>query len=99
MPTAVQLRPDTDPTTAELIAARPALSMHAMDGLLMEDVPLNAVADAAGTPTWVLSAGTIRSRLATLRRALDNAGLPAQVHYAVNLQARSRSRAARGRMS
>ena len=35
-----------DPTFAELLAARPAFSMHAMDGLLLEDVPLNAVADA-----------------------------------------------------
>ena len=72
-----------DPTPAELLAARPAFSMHAMDGLLLEDVPLNAVADAVGTPAWVLSAGTIRSRLAALRRALDDAGLPARVHYAV----------------
>ena len=72
-----------DPTFAELLAARPALSMHVMDGLLLEDVPLNAVADAVGTPAWVLSAGTIRSRLAALRRALDDAGLPARVHYAV----------------
>ena len=72
-----------DPSFAELLAARPAFSMHAMDGLLLEDVPLNAVADTVGTPAWVLSAGTIRSRLAALRRALDDAGLPARVHYAV----------------
>ena len=72
-----------DPTATELIAARPALSMHAMDGLLLEGVPLNAVADAVGTPTWVLSAGTVRARLAALRRALDDAGLPVAIHYAV----------------
>ncbi len=78
------LSPDvSDPTTAELIAARPHLSMHAMDGLLMEGVPLNAVADAVGTPTWAISAGSIRTRLAALRRALDDAGLPVRVHYAV----------------
>lgn len=81
--TALHLPETADPTAAELIAARPALSMHAMDGLLLEGVPLNAVADAAGTPTWVLSAGTVRGRLAALRRALDDAGLPAQIHYAV----------------
>ncbi len=77
------LAPDPDPTTAELIAARPHLSMHAMDGLLMEGVPLNAVADLVGTPTWVLSAGSIRGRLLALRTAFADAGLPARVHYAV----------------
>lgn len=72
---------DADPGGAELVAARPHLSMHAMDGLLVEGVPLNAVADAVGTPTWVLSAGCLRSRLRLLQAAL--AGLPARVHYAV----------------
>ena len=74
---------DADPSTAELIAARRHLSMHAMDGLVMEDVPLNAIADAAGTPTWVISAGHIREQLQALRSALDGAGLAAQIHYAV----------------
>jgi diaminopimelate decarboxylase len=72
---------DPDPSAAELIAARPHLSVHAMDGLVMEGVPLNAIADAVGTPTWVLGAGTIRARLRTLRAAL--AGLDAAIHYAV----------------
>ena len=76
-------RPDPDPTAAELLAARPHLSMHVAGGLMMEDVPLRAVADAAGTPCWVLSAGAIRTRLHTLRRALDQAGLDAAIHYAV----------------
>jgi len=72
---------DADPSTADLIAARPHLSLHAMDGLLMEGVPLNAIADALGSPTWVLSAGCIRGRLRQLQDAM--AGLPMQVHYAV----------------
>ncbi|MBV8916241.1 MAG: diaminopimelate decarboxylase [Acetobacteraceae bacterium] len=75
------LQPDPDPTPAELIAARPHLSMHAMDGLLVEDVPLNAIADAVGTPTWVISAGCLRARLSALQAAL--ASLGARVHYAV----------------
>src|SRR4051794_30838809 len=75
------LRHDADPSTAELIAARPHLSMHAMDGLLVENVPLNAIADAVGTPTWVISASCLRSRLAALQEAL--AFLQARVHYAV----------------
>ncbi len=74
---------DPDPTNAELIAARPHLSMHAMDGLLMEAVPLNAVADAIGTPTWALSAGAIRGRVMALQGAFRDAGLPASIHYAV----------------
>lgn len=70
-----------DPTAAELIAARPHLARHAMDGLVMEGVPLAAIADALGTPTWVYSAGTMRSRLAALTKAL--AGLDTHIHYAV----------------
>lgn len=81
MPAPLALAPDPDPTTAELIAARPHLSMHAMDGLLMEGVPLNAVADAVGSPTWVLSANCLRGRLWQLQDAM--ADLPMQVHYAV----------------
>jgi diaminopimelate decarboxylase len=72
-----------EPSIAELIAARPHLRMHAMDGLTMEDVPLARIADAAGTPTWVYSAGTIRSRYRALTGALRDAGLDAHVHYAV----------------
>jgi diaminopimelate decarboxylase len=72
-----------EPTIAELIAARPHLRMHAMDGLTMEDVPLARVADAAGTPTWVYSAGAIRSRYRALTGALRDAGLDAHPHYAV----------------
>jgi diaminopimelate decarboxylase len=72
-----------EPSIAELIAARPHLRMHAMDGLTMEDVPLARISDAAGTPTWVYSAGTIRSRYRALTGALRDAGLDAHVHYAV----------------
>jgi diaminopimelate decarboxylase len=77
------LTPDADPTAVELVAGRPHLRYDAMDGLLVEDVPLNAVADALGTPTWVLSAGALRGRLARLQDALAGAGLDAGVHYAV----------------
>ncbi len=83
MPHPAALPHDPDPTFGELIAARPHLSMHAMDGLLMEGVPLNAVADEVGTPAWVLSAGSIRGRLRALQAALAEAALPARVHYAV----------------
>jgi diaminopimelate decarboxylase len=72
-----------DPTIAELIAARSQLRMHAMDGLLMEDVPLNRVADTIGTPTWAYSAGAMRSRYHALSKALDETGLDSRIHYAV----------------
>ena len=71
------------PDIAELIAAHPNLSMHAMDGLLMDGVPLNAVADALGTPTWVISAPSLRARYRAMAHALSQAGLDAHIHYAV----------------
>ncbi|WP_159995768.1 diaminopimelate decarboxylase [Roseomonas sp. 18066] len=75
--------PDSaDPNFAELIAARPGLSMHAQDGLVMEEVPLSRIAREVGTPTWVYSAGTLRRRYRALKAALDGAGLNASVHYA-----------------
>ncbi|HEY5300909.1 MAG TPA: diaminopimelate decarboxylase [Acetobacteraceae bacterium] len=74
---------DSDPTVAELIAARPDLSIHAMDGLLLSGIPLNAVADALGTPTWVYSADTMRARFGALAAALERAGVGAHIHYAV----------------
>jgi diaminopimelate decarboxylase len=70
-----------DPSIADLIADRPALSMHAHDGLLLEGVPLAQIAREVGTPTWVMSAGTLRARLAALQDAF--APLKAHVHYAV----------------
>jgi diaminopimelate decarboxylase len=74
---------DDDPTPAELIAARPALSMHAMDGLVFAGVPLHGIADAVGTPTWVYAAPVMRTRHRALAGALAAAGLHAHVHYAV----------------
>ncbi len=71
---------EDDPTVAALIAARPLLSLHALDGLVLEQVPLSRIAEVLGTPAWVYSAGIMRARLAALQAAL--AGL-AQVHYAV----------------
>ena len=72
-----------DPTAAELIAARPHLAMHAMDGLVIDDVPLNAIADDVGTPVWVYSASAMRRRCRMLAGALADAGLDAHVHYAM----------------
>jgi len=75
--------PADQPSIAELLAARPHLTMHAMDGLVLEAVPLNRIADAVGTPTWVYGAGTMRARYRALAQALTRAGLDAQLHYAM----------------
>jgi diaminopimelate decarboxylase len=87
MPPSAAARAETtsnaDPSTAELLAARPHLTMHAMDGLLLESVPLHRIADAAGTPTWVYGAGTMRARYRALARAVGKTGLPADLHYAM----------------
>ena len=79
---ALPFPPDTEePTIAEMIAARPHLRMHGADGLMLEGVRLAAVAQDVGTPCWVMSAGTLRRRLATLRDAFGPLG--ARIHYAV----------------
>jgi diaminopimelate decarboxylase len=75
--------PTDDPTIAELLAARPHLTMHAMDGLVLESVPLNRIVDVVGTPTWVYGAGTMRARYRALAQALTRAGLDADLHYAM----------------
>ena len=75
------LHDEPDPTVQDLIAARPHLRMDAQSGLIFEGVPLARIAQSLGTPTWVYSAGTMRTRLAELKTALG--GLDAHVHYAV----------------
>jgi diaminopimelate decarboxylase len=54
-----------------------------MDGLLLDDVPLNAIADDVGTPVWVYSASAMRRRYRALAAALAGAGLDAHIHYAM----------------
>lgn len=74
---------DADPSLAELLATHPHLSTDPLCGLMFEGVPLNAIADAVGTPCWVLGAGTLRQRLARMRTAMADAGLDVSIHYAV----------------
>ncbi|MBO1074018.1 diaminopimelate decarboxylase [Roseomonas marmotae] len=83
MATALSLAPTSaDPTFADLLAQRTALSLHAYDGLMMEEVPLARIAAEHGTPTWVYSANTLRRRYRALKAALEAAGLNAGIHYA-----------------
>ena len=72
-----------DPSAAELLAQRPQLSAHVLDGLCMDGVPLARIAAECGTPTWVYSAPTLRRRYRALRDALSGAGLNATIHYAM----------------
>ncbi|MBU6449851.1 MAG: diaminopimelate decarboxylase [Rhodospirillales bacterium] len=72
-----------EPDLQDLLAARPQLQMHAQDGLCLEDVPLNAIADQYGTPVWVYGAGTMRARFAALRDAFAAENVPMHIHYAV----------------
>ncbi len=72
-----------EPSGADLLSARPQFTMHAMDGLLLDGVPLNAVADALGTPVWVYSAATMRARYLAFASALHEASLDCHIHYAV----------------
>ncbi len=81
MATPAPVSAEAEPDVAALLAARPHLTMHAFDGLVVEGVPLSRIADELGTPCWVYSAGTMRARLAELKAAMDPIG--AQVHYAV----------------
>ncbi len=76
-------RDTPEPSIADLIAARPHLAMHAMDGLVIDDVPLNAIADHVGTPVWVYSANSMRTRYRVLADALSDRGLDAHIHYAM----------------
>jgi diaminopimelate decarboxylase len=83
VPAPTHIDPADDPTIQELVALRPWLKYDPMDGLLMDGVPLTAIADGVGTPTWVTSSATIRARYQTLTAALEEAGLDTAVHYAV----------------
>ena len=69
----------SDPSAGELLAARPHLEAHAFDGLLLEGVPLAAVAAEFGTPTYVYGAATIQARCRRLRAAMPGVA----AHYAV----------------
>ncbi|MGE4482503.1 diaminopimelate decarboxylase [Acidocella sp.] len=72
-----------EPDLNELLAARPQLGLHAQDGLCLENVPLNAIADQYGTPVWVYGAQTMRARFAALRDAFAAETVPMHIHYAV----------------
>ncbi len=76
-------RTTPDPSFAELLAARPMLTMHPTAGLCVEEVPLTRLADAVGTPLWVYSAATLRGRARALTGALADAALHAHCHFAV----------------
>lgn len=71
------------PDLHDLLAIRPQLSLHPLDGLCLEGVPLQSVADQFGTPTYVYGAATIRGRFAALQDAFRAENVPMHIHYAV----------------
>jgi diaminopimelate decarboxylase len=84
MPIQSSVLPDmTDPSIDDLLAARPHLRMDAFEGLMLEGVALGAIADSLGTPVWVTGAATLRTRYRRLAGSLREAGIAAQIHYAV----------------
>lgn len=74
---------DLEPNLQDLLSARPQLSMDAVDGLCLENVPLNHIASEFGTPCYVYGADIIRSRFAALHNAFRAENLPMHIHYAV----------------
>ncbi|WP_119069646.1 diaminopimelate decarboxylase [Aggregatilinea lenta] len=61
-------------------------AFHRRDGALWcEDVPLDALAEAVGTPVYVYSAGRIAANVARLRAAFDPLG--AAIHYSLKANA------------
>ncbi|MFT8719389.1 diaminopimelate decarboxylase [Acetobacter sp.] len=72
-----------DPTVRELLATHSNLSLDVRSGLMLDGVPLQAIADAVGTPCWVMSAETLRRRAAILLNAMKDAGLSISAHFAV----------------
>ncbi|MBY0339246.1 MAG: diaminopimelate decarboxylase [Acetobacteraceae bacterium] len=71
-----------DPSFSDLLAARPALAMDPLAGLMVEEVPLARIAAAVGTPAWVYSATTLKRRANALKSAVAEAGLNATIHFA-----------------
>ncbi|MCH4090534.1 diaminopimelate decarboxylase [Acetobacter sp.] len=72
-----------DPTVRELLATHPNLSLDVRSGLMLDGVPLQAIADEVGTPCWVMSADTLRKRAVKLQNAMKAAGLSVSAHFAV----------------
>lgn len=77
---ATPTNPDEDALTPEeLIAARPALTRNAMAGLLLDRVPLAAIAQTYGTPCHVFAGDSFAARIACLHAAFAGTA----IHYAV----------------
>ena len=61
------------------LAAHPNLTRHPLDGLLLDGVPLAAIAREHGTPAWAIGAATLRARYRRLASAMPGVA----IHYAV----------------
>ena len=65
--------------STDQLAAHPCLTANALDGLLLDGVPLAGIARRHGTPTWATGAATLRARYRRLASAMPGIA----IHYAV----------------
>ncbi len=72
-----------EPGIAELLAARPWLSVAPDVGLMLDEVPLARLAHEHGTPLWVYSDAVLTARYRALEAALAGAALSARIHFAL----------------
>ncbi|MCS6921524.1 MAG: diaminopimelate decarboxylase [Elioraea sp.] len=73
----------SEPSFAELLAARPWLSAAPDVGLMLDGLPLAPLAQQHGTPLWVYSDAVLTARYRALQTALVDAELPARIHFAL----------------
>ncbi|QHI95416.1 diaminopimelate decarboxylase [Aristophania vespae] len=76
----------TDPIPFSLLSSRPQFSIDPDKGLMMEKVALSEIAQKVGTPSWVISATTLRQRAQEFQKAFKERNLPIQFHFAVKAQ-------------
>lgn len=74
---------EAEPSIAELLAARPWLTVAPDVGVMLDRIPLARVAREHGTPLWVYSDAVLTARYRALETALTRAALSAHIHFAL----------------
>lgn len=75
-----------DPTLQTLLNNHSNLSYEGSKGLVMDGTSLTDIAKQHGTPSWVISAETLRRRALALQDAFTTQNLPVHCHFAVKAQ-------------
>lgn len=76
----------SDPTFHRLLATHPNLHYDNKQGLMMDGTALAPLAEHYGTPSWVISADTLRQRAHNMQAAFKERGLSMGYHFAVKAQ-------------